>query len=147
MNPISELIIEIKSISSNKSSLRKFGILFLVVLGGIGIAIAISRREQFPELLSMIFLGSGALFGLLGLAVPIALKPLYLFWMALAIVLGFIVSRIIMIVVYYLILTPIGLIMRLTGRDVLSRKQSKVESYWDTRPEADYDPAQTDRMF
>ena len=73
----------------------------------------------------------GAALIVLGLTVPVLLKPVYRVWMALAVVLGFVMTRVILTVVYYLIMTPIGLIMRLLGKDPLHRRLDPgASSYW-----------------
>lgn len=69
-----------------------------------------------------------------GLLVPIALKPLYLAWMALARVLAFVNTHILLAIVFYTLFTIIGGIMRLVGRDPLDRKLSaSATSYWTRR--------------
>ena len=58
-------------------------------------------------------------------------KPIYDLWMKFAAVLAWINTRLILIVMFYLVITPIGLIMRLFGMDYLSLKIEKdKESYW-----------------
>ena len=55
----------------------------------------------------------------LGAFVPIALKPLFVLWMSMAIILGFIMIRIILGLIFFLIFSPIGLVFRLIKRDHL----------------------------
>ena len=67
----------------------------------------------------------------LGAVLPRSLKWVYVAWMTLAMVLGAIVSTILLVLLFYLVVTPIGLIARLAGKDFLSRKlDSKASSYW-----------------
>ena len=81
--------------------------------------------------LGFIFLGIGAVILLAGLVWPKSLALLYKAWMALALVLGFIMSHIILALVYYIVLTPIGLFMRILGKDPLTlRFDPKADSYW-----------------
>lgn len=64
----------------------------------------------------------------------IFLKPLNLIWMTLAVVLGWFMSRFILSVIYYLVLTPIGLILRLSKKDLLGTQKSQTaETYWKPR--------------
>jgi carbamoyltransferase len=78
--------------------------------------------------------GIVAFFVVTGLAVPIVLKPLYLAWMALARILAFVNTHILLALVFYSLFTLIGGIMRLVGRDPLDRKLSaKASSYWHRR--------------
>lgn len=62
---------------------------------------------------------------------PNILKPVYIFWMRLAFVLGWINTRIILFIIFYLIFTPIGIVLRIFGIDLLDRKiERDKESYW-----------------
>ena len=65
--------------------------------------------------------------------------PIYHAWMILVSPIGWIISHLLLAVVYYLIITPIGLLMRLCGRDSLHRKfEADVETYWiEHRPDSD----------
>ena len=66
-----------------------------------------------------------------GLALPKALKWVYIAWMSLALVLGLLVSTLLLTVFFYLVVTPTGLIARLLGKDFLHRKRNpKAQSYW-----------------
>ena len=77
----------------------------------------------------------GAALGALGLFKPDVLKPLQKAWMGLGVVLGFFVSRIIMAVLFYLIITPVGFIMKLFGKDILDQRIDKNKtSYWHELP-------------
>lgn len=63
----------------------------------------------------------GGIFILPALAYPSALSPLYHIWMRIGLVIGWFMSRIILSLVFYLIVLPIGLIMRLRGYDPMQR--------------------------
>ena len=58
------------------------------------------------------------------------LTPLNKIWYKFGILLGSIVSPIIMAIVFFLVVTPIGIIMRLIGKDVLNLKYNSKNSYW-----------------
>jgi hypothetical protein len=117
---------EIKDIKSTKSQLREFGLtigIILVILGG---ALLWRERPAYPY-----FLGTGGLFIILGLTLYQLLKPLQKIWMSFSIIVGFFVSRFILSVLFYAVLTPIGLIMRLLGKDILDQRIDKTrKSYW-----------------
>ena len=121
---------EIKAVDTSKKALRSFG----WVVGGVLLIIAavVWWRNDFTLTTAASVLGGlGAALTVLGLTVPMILKPVYRVWMALAVVLGFIMTRVILTVVYYLIMTPIGLIMRLLGKDPLHRRiDPNAASYW-----------------
>ena len=74
-------------------------------------------------IISLIFL-------ILGLLNSIILTPLNKLWFKFGIFLGKIISPIIMGIIFFLVVTPIGLIMRLIGKDLLNIKYSDNKSYW-----------------
>ena len=74
-----------------------------------------------------------ALFVLSTLAVPAALAPVYRVWMRLAEVLGWINTRVLLIVIFYLVVTPIGLMMRIFRRSPLD------DGYWKDVPRSSYE--------
>jgi len=64
----------------------------------------------------------GGVVGLLALALPVALYPLYRIWMAFGAVMGWINTRILLGLLFFVILLPIGLIMKLVARDPMRRR-------------------------
>lgn len=128
--------------SATKSELRKFGItvgIALLVLAGV---LYLKHHAIYVW-----FATVGAALLVLGLAVPIILKPVYRVWMAFAFALGWFNTRLILGIIFYLIFTPVGLIMRLFGRDALRlRLQRDAESYWLYREDRAVDPKRMERM-
>lgn len=79
-----------------------------------------------------------------GLASPVLLKPLFLLWMCAAFPVGWVMSHLLLGVVYYVVLTPIGFALRCRGRDTLGLKhRGDAPSYWTARP----DPPESPRYF
>ncbi len=122
----------------NRRQLRTFGFACLLAFSAVGL-VAFLRHSIFGIDLTRhaarttsIVLGSVALLcGFSALALPQALRPLYLLLNAIAFPIGLVLSHVIMGVLYYVLLTPIGLIFRLVGRDVLHRKADPgAPSYW-----------------
>ena len=110
-----------KSINSNKS----FGILFFVVFFLYGIWPILSSNEIRIWSLSM-----GIIFLILGLLNSKLLTPFHNLWLQLGTLLGRIVSPIIMFLVYFVFITPLAVIIRLFGKDLLRKKFNKSPSYW-----------------
>ena len=110
-----------KSINSNKS----FGILFFVVFFLYGIWPILSSNEIRIWSLSM-----GIIFLILGLLNSKLLTPFHNLWLKLGTLLGRIVSPIIMFLVYFVFITPLAVIIRLFGKDLLRTKFNKSPSYW-----------------
>lgn len=120
------LALELKSLKTGKSELRKFGLLVGGVFIGLGLLFWWRDKGYFP-----IFFVAGAPLVTLGLLFPRSLKTTYLAWMGLAFCLGLVVSTILLTLFFYLVFTPMGLLARLGGKDFLSRKRpSGAKSYW-----------------
>ena len=120
------LIEEIKNIKSSKKDLRKFGITVGSVLVVLAIVFYFLDRSYF-----IYFSAAGLVLIIMGFISPVILKPLNKVWMGLAVVLGWLSSRIILIVVFYLVLTPISLIAKISGKKFLDLKyKSEKDSYW-----------------
>ena len=107
------------------SSNRSFGIVFFVVFILVALYPLIYSGEIriWSIILSLIFLT-------LGLLNSKILTPLNKIWFKFGIILGKIISPIIMGVIFFLVVTPIGLLMRLLGKDLLNLKYNKNRSYW-----------------
>ena len=79
---------------------------------------------------------------------PVILKPVYRVWMTLAVVMGFIMTRVILSVVYYLVMTPIGLAMRLFGKDPMHRRiDPEASSYWIEKSYDDESPERLEKYY
>ena len=107
------------------SSNRSFGIVFFVVF----LLIALYPLTYGGEIRIWSLIIS-ILFLILGLLNSKILAPLNKIWFKFGILLGKIVSPLIMGIIFFLVVTPIGLIMRLLGKDVLNLKYNNSKSYW-----------------
>ena len=107
------------------SSNRSFGIVFFVFFLLIALYPLTYGGEirAWSVIISLIFLA-------LGLLNSKILAPLNKLWTKFGIFLGKIISPLIMGIIFFLVVTPIGLIMRLLGKDVLNLKYNKNNSYW-----------------
>ncbi len=81
----------------------------------------------------------------IGLFVPFLARLFHVVWMTIALVLGYINSRILLTLIFFLMFVPYGLISRLVGRDPLDRRGEKRNSYWHKRDKLD--KAQFERLF
>ncbi len=104
---------------------KSFGILFFIVFFLIAIwpIIDSGSIRIWSIVLSFVFL-------ILGILNSKILSPLKSAWIKLGEVLGKIIAPIVMGFIYFLIITPIGILMRLIGKDLLSIKYNKNNSYW-----------------
>ncbi len=110
------------------SSNRSFGLLFFIVFFIIGLWPLKNDLE-----LNYIFIGISIIFLILGLMNSKILTPLNKIWVKFGELLGRIIAPIVMAIIYFFILTPISLILRIFGKDLLNLKFSKEKSYWTKR--------------
>ena len=113
----------------SKSSNRSFGLLFFIVFLILGL-----WPLKSGENLNFYFIAISLIFLILGLIKSKLLSPFNKFWIKLGVILGNIIAPIVMALVYFVILTPVSLIVRLFGKDLLALKfLKKRKTYWITR--------------
>ena len=117
---------DIKKIKSGKKELREFGIVmgcFFGILGGL-----LFWRHR-PYLWAAVLSTS---FFTLGFLLPAVLKPLQKAWMTVAVLIGFVMSRVILSVLFFLVLSALALISRILGKKYLDLTFRKPEqkTYW-----------------
>tara|TARA_E500000178_G_C16361735_1_gene462087 strand:- start:19 stop:402 length:384 start_codon:yes stop_codon:yes gene_type:complete len=107
------------------SSNRSFGIVFFIVFLLISVYPIVNNEtiRIWSLIISLIFL-------VLGIINSSLLSPLNKLWFKFGLILGKTISPIIMGIIFFLVVTPIGFIMRLIGKDVLNLKYSNHKSYW-----------------
>ena len=122
---------EIKNIPSSKKDIRSFGITIGIILFIISGLLMYYNKEIYQVIgtIALTFIG-------LGLIMPVALKPFYFVWMTFAAILGWVMTRVILGFVFYIIITPIGLLTKLIGEDFLALKKTESDSYWNYRNSA-----------
>ena len=108
-------------IGSNKS----FGLVFFIFFLIVSLYPLVNDEDirKWSLVLSIIFL-------VLGLTNSKILNPLNKLWFKFGILLGKFISPLIMGMIFFLVVTPIGLIMRALGKDLLNLKYNKDKSYW-----------------
>jgi hypothetical protein len=115
----------------SRRQLTVFGLLWLVFFGILG-ATAWWKNGSFVA--PSVFWAIGTLVPALGLIWPEVLRIVYLLATYVSFPIGFVVSYVILAVVYYIVLTPIGLIMRLFGYDPMQRSfDHSAKTYWSPR--------------
>lgn len=126
----------------DRAGLRRFGLTFGAIFAALfGVLFPWLAEAGWPLWPWGI---SGAL-ALWALAAPGTLRPVYRGWMRVGYFVGRINTRIILFIVFYLIVFPIGLLVRLFGRDPMARKRdAKAGSY---RVERSSQPGSMDRPF
>ena len=120
---------EINNIKSEKNDLRNFGITVGIILLIISGFLFWNEKETYK-----IFLVISISLFLTSIAKPAVLKPVYWVWMIFATILGWIMTRVILSLLFFIIFTPIGLILRFFGKQFLELQWDKSkESYWNFR--------------
>ena len=107
------------------NSNRSFGVVFFVLFLLLALYPIINDENLrvWSLIISLIFL-------ILGILNSRILTPLNFLWFKFGITLGKIISPFIMVLIFFLVVTPIGLIMKVIGKDILNLKYNKNKSYW-----------------
>jgi hypothetical protein len=137
------IIEEIRALRQEKSDLRKFGITMgvaLMLLGGL-------LWWRGIDWYGYLFIGA-AVFIIPGLAFPTTLKPVHTAWMAFAFVLGWVMTRVILTVLFYLVVTPTGWLGKIFGERFLDVKiDPGASSYWIRRERAHGSKSDYEKQF
>lgn len=137
------MIDDIKNIKNSKTEFRKFGL----SLGGLCLILGLyllwkNKPWVSPILIISVFLLiSGALY-------PKILIPFYFIWMTIATIIGWIMTRVILTLLFYLVVTPIGMISRLFGHRFLDLKlDASRKSYWNYQSEKQPEESHYQKQF
>ena len=134
---------DIKQLKTDPRTLRKFGLMVGGVFVALGLLFLLRHKAHWPY-----FVWPGVALMVLGAVLPRLLRLVYLAWMTLAVLLGFVVSHVLLTLFFFLIMLPIGLIARLAGKDFLSLKLDRAaKSYWIKRTNAPKSAADYEKQF
>ncbi len=124
--------------------LKWFGLLFALFFGLVG---AIVLWRSGSRTAAVILWSIGSVAAILFYVIRPWQRFMYLGWMYAAFPIGWIVTHVILALIYYLVFTPIGLAMRLLGKDPMNRNlEPETKSYW-IEHRSDEDPARYFRQF
>lgn len=120
------LLNEIRLIKTGVKELRSFGIVVGGIFAALGILFLWKGKPSAP-----FFLVVGIPLIFFGLTAPKILKQIYIVWMSIGLILGAVIAPVILTLLYYFAVTPIGIIARLSGKKFLDTefKQDK-DTYW-----------------
>jgi hypothetical protein len=125
-------------LNPSEKTLRQFAGLCLLIFGALAIIDVQFRNRPTAALIEgVLAVGLGPL----GLIAPRALKPVWVVWMVVAFPIGWVVSTVLLAVLYYAVFTPIATVFRIMGRDALVLRRPDATTYWVARPAA-RDPRQ-----
>jgi len=129
MSLIKDVRADLGRLDYSKKGLRKFGLVVGGILVLIAVVLSYLRGSITPVL--WIVAGIGILLTTLALVIPSVLKETYRYWMGFAVTLGWFVSRLILLLLFFGLFTPLGLIARLVRKRFLDvRFRDGVNSYW-----------------
>ncbi len=138
---------EVARLDTSRRALRKFG----VVVGGVflGIAAFLAWRNDWAlSTVGIVLVAVGAPLVVLGLVAPGILRRVHRLWMTFAFVLGFVMTKVILTLVYFLVFTPVALVLRLLGKQLLDPgPDAAMASYWKQRPVPDSPRERLERSF
>jgi hypothetical protein len=119
-------MIEINKNPSPKE-LRTFGLLFVAFAALLGLSIAWRHSLRAAEIVWLV----GAIIGAVYFAIAAIRKPAYLGWCYATYPIGWTVSHVVMLATFYLAVTPVALVLRLMGRDLLNQRIDRsAATYW-----------------
>lgn len=117
---------EIKKIGSSKKELKSFGITMAAAFLLLAGLVFLRGKSSY-----VYFVWVSLLFLALGYIYPEVLRPVHKLWMTFSILLGWLMTRVILFIVFFFVVTPIGILMRLFDRNFMSLKiENDKQSYW-----------------
>ncbi len=130
-------------IKTDRATLRKFGLTMAVCFAMIT-AVIFLRHGYSTVIISVISLS----FLLFAVTIPALLKYFYIAWMKFAFILSWFNTRLLLCVIFYLIFSPIGLLMRLFKIDLLDRRFNRTrQSYWKPKENKVFSAIDYERRF
>ncbi len=138
-----EILSEIKNIKESPADLRKFGLTIGIILLVIAAILLWTGKSTYP-----VWGIIGAAFILAGLLLPTILKPFNKVWMAFAIILGWVMTRVILSILFYVGLTGVRFIAMIFNKKFLNLNIDRsADSYWEKREQKPFDPTTYERQF
>ena len=134
---------ELKLIDKSDEAVKKTGLTLGVVLILIALLLWYLGKSSFTY-----FSITGGLFVILAIVAIPVLRPFHKLWMMLALLMGFVMSRVILTLLYYLVLTPIGLLAKIVGKKFMPLGFDKnASTFWEKRNLAAKQQIDYDRQF
>jgi hypothetical protein len=122
---------EIRNLDKSPRALRRFGFIIASVLAVIGL---LSRAHYEHGMVPLFTVAT--FFALTGWLAPWFLAPFHVIWMTFAIILGWIMTRVILTALFLVVFIPLGILQRLFGKSLIELAIQKGRaSYWQAKPE------------
>jgi hypothetical protein len=132
-----------KKHKSEKAKLREFGITLGCAFGVLGGLLLWRDKSHY-----VYFFAASGVFFLLGLAVPVVLRPVEKAWMKLSLALGWVMTRVILTVLFFAVFTPIGAVSRLFGKRFLCLETDEsCDTYWEYKEPRELKESDYERQY
>ena len=118
-------------LNPNLRTLQQFGFLCLLFFGGFA---GIGLYRNGPSTSAMVLVVLATAGGLAGWMTPGLLRPVFVGWSIAAFPIGWCVSHIVLALLFYGVFTPVGLLLRMAGKDPLQLRRVDRDSYWQQKP-------------
>ena len=126
-----------------KNTTKKFGLTFGGALLVLGLIAFWRGHATAPYLVSL-----GGIFLVLALAVPKALRPVEKLWLKFGEILGYVMTRVLLFIIFFFVLTPLSLVARVFGKSFLDLSWHKpAKTYWHEREKKPADPKIYEKQF
>jgi len=143
MNGRGIMLKDLQNIKSGEKELREFGLTVGLILLALGAIALLRHKGVYPY-----FLVIGALLTAFGAFYPAPLKPFQKVWMGFAVIAGFFMSRIILTILFFCVITPFGLVARMFSKDMLDERIDKTAmSYWRSKEDGEKAPASYENQY
>jgi hypothetical protein len=138
-----DILFEIKHMDRSKASIRRFGFVLTGILVLISGYLLYKASTYWPWLL-----GAGGLSALLSAFLPLVFRHLYVGLTVLSIVVGYFVSKVILVAMFILFFVPVGLLARLFRLDLLDQRiQRTASTYWIKKDPRTRNREEYERLF
>jgi hypothetical protein len=119
------------NLNPSRKDLRIFSLACLAFLALVGWVVA---RKSGSTAAGAAVVSVGVVIVVLGFTLPRAVRPIFVALMVVNYPIGWVVTHVVIAVIFYLVVTPVGVIMRLSGRDPMERGFDRsAKSYWKPR--------------
>lgn len=109
----------------NINDIKLFGLALTIILSLISIKLFRSGKLFYQNIITI-----AAICFVLSIFIPRVIFPVYRIFRIFGIIMGWLVSNTVLILIFYLVFTPIGLFLKAIGKDLLSLERTDEKSYW-----------------
>ncbi len=145
MNLIEDVRQGLDRLDNSLQELKKFSLIMSLLFTVLSTLIFFFSDEYQT---AFWLLGIVCFFLICAFFMPRTIKPVRILWIGFSLVLGYFMSRILLSLVYFLVISPIRLIMTILGRDLLNTKlDPQIQTYWIYRATKEKSPSAYEKMF